>query len=87
MTDIAELAAKLTKMDKQIARALCGNAWDGEGTPSPGLARMETLGLMHIKALRRSDGTMTRYRAKPTPLGLALRAHLEQETEHRQEEG
>jgi hypothetical protein len=72
---IADVAGRLTKAQRDIAVALCGNAWTGEEV-TPGIRVMNSLEMMHIAVLKDGAGRVKRFKAKPTPLGLAVRAHL-----------
>lgn len=74
--DAETIAKGLSATERGIAVALLGNAWQGGGRPSPGIAVMNGLGLMHIDALKRADGSHIRYKARPTPLGREVRALL-----------
>lgn len=80
-TDPRTIAAGLTEAQRSIVVALCGNAWNGQGQISPGIAIANGLELMHIDMLKSATGEPLRYKAKPTPLGLAVRAILESDHE------
>ena len=70
-----QIAEKLTEAQRSMCVALCGNAWKG-GRPTPGIIAMNGLELMHIDALKGDDGWWIAFKAKPTELGAAVRAHL-----------
>jgi hypothetical protein len=80
MTDaqIEAVVRDMNPQDRQIALTLCGNAWTGV-KPTPGIWRMNEIGLMHIDGLKTGDGLWRRYKAYPLPLGLAVRARLAKE--------
>ncbi len=77
MTNPAAIAATMSDTERLVCKALCGNAWDWQsGQPSAGIRLMNSLGLMHIDALKDHHGVMVRAKAKPTALGTAVRDHL-----------
>jgi hypothetical protein len=71
--------ATMTPQQRDIAIALCGNAWQGYSSISPGIAVMNDLELMHIDVLKDKYGTIKRYKARPTLLGSAVRAILSEQ--------
>lgn len=71
MTEIARIAEGLTRIQKQIALSLCGNAWEGAAI-TPGLVILQGLGLMRITQL----GKGPRFKASPTAVGKAVREYL-----------
>lgn len=74
--DIEQIVRGLSKVERDVAVALLGNAWNGQGKPSPGIMLMNARGLMHVDSLKCADGTPRRYKARPTPDGSAVRAHI-----------
>ncbi|OAH42594.1 hypothetical protein AX777_04920 [Sphingobium yanoikuyae] len=82
MNTVHQIAEKLTADQRAVVIALCGNAWKG-GRPTPGILLMNAFELMHIDALKAADGGWIAFKAKPTELGAAVRAHLlSKENEH-----
>lgn len=77
--DIDEIVRGLSEAQRSMVIALCGNTWTGGSRISLGIAVMNGLGLMYIDALKDSSGSLVGYKAKPTPLGLAVRAALQGE--------
>jgi len=74
--DVEAIAGKLSQQDRDIALSLCGNAWQGQGSVTPGLKRMNALELIHLDVLISATGNVRRYKARPTELGTSLRAFL-----------
>jgi hypothetical protein len=74
--DVAKVAAGLSSIERLVAEQLCGNAWEGSEI-SPGLMLMNNVGLMHLDVLKDNNGTVRRVKARPTSLGLAVRAYLQ----------
>src|SRR3546814_13524578 len=81
--DADTIAKGLSEEQRGIALSLLGYAWNGDARPSPGIAIMNGLGLMHIDALKARDGSFIRYKAKPTELGAAVYALLKRSAERR----
>lgn len=75
--DVVKLAEGLSEQQRSIAVSLCGNAWHGF-RPTPGILELNALELMHIDALKDKYGGWRRFKARPTPLGIAVRAYLQQ---------
>lgn len=77
MSDIEKIAAALTDIERNVCRALCGNSWHGVGEMTPGLKLMNDKEMIHLNVIKNIEGQIIRYKARPTPLGYAVRAHLE----------
>lgn len=75
MTPAHQIAEKLTEGQRDMAIALCGNAWKGV-RPTPGILVMNGMELIHIDALKGVDGSWIAFKAKPTELGASVRAVL-----------
>jgi len=74
VSDPAAIAEGLTELERNVARALLPMSWHGDKA-TPGINELERVGLMQVSRLG------GRFKASPTPLGLAVREILqEQET-------
>lgn len=76
MGEVERIAKGLSEAERDIAISLLGNSWQGQGRPTPGIAIMNRLGLMHIDALKRQDGSFLRFKARPLRLGCEVRDYL-----------
>jgi hypothetical protein len=71
---VDEIAKGLSEAQRDI---IATGAWQGQSLWHPQIGELNALELLHLDVLKASNGNVLRWKGRLTPLGLAVKARLE----------